>query len=147
MYEKKVLGLEEVQKAMEAMIKEAPKGSGRPVSLAIVDEVGNLIMLVRTDGARPFNSDMAIKKAYTAARWKSDTAALAERIPKKYMQGILEFGNEYTTVLGGVAISKRGEPGTVYGGIGCAGRIPADEDDAIARVGLKAMQDALWPSK
>lgn len=147
MYERQVLGLDEVQKAVQAMIEEAKasKGSGLPMSVAITDYEGHLICLARMDGSRDFNVSMAIRKAYTAARWRRNTTAVGE-VMQRNKWNLTEFGTEYTVVPGGVAIVKPGEE-NVYGAIGVGGRVPAAEDEAIALIGLKAIQDALWPSK
>lgn len=144
MYDMKVLGLEEVQKAVETMIKEVSKQI-RPASITVVDKVGDLIMLVRTDGARPYNNEMSIRKAYTSARAQRDTSVIGEQW-KERGWSTSDFGTQYTTVPGGVAIVKPGE-GSFYGGIGVAGLIPAAADEAVAKTGLKTIQDALWPSK
>ena len=151
MYERQVLGLDEAQKAVQAMIEEAkaPKGSSLPMSVAITDYEGHLICLARMDGSRDFNVSMAIRKAYTAAQWRRNTTAVGE-VMQRNKWNLTEFGTEYTVVPGGVAIVKPGEEkvyGATYGAIGVGGRVPAAEDEAIALVGLKAIQDALWPSK
>jgi uncharacterized protein GlcG (DUF336 family) len=151
MYERQILGLEEAQRAIQAMIEEAkvPKGSGLPMSVAITDYEGHLVCLARMDGSRDFNVSMAIRKAYTAARWRRNTTAVGELMQRRKWN-VIEFGSEYTIVPGGVAIAKPSEEqvyGATYGAIGVAGRVPAAEDEAIALAGLKAIQDALWPSK
>jgi len=143
MYEKKVIGLEEVQKAIEAMIKEGSKA--RPVSIAVVDDVGEIIALVRMDGARGFTNDMAIKKAYTSARWRRDTRGVGERLALlKQPSSVLEYSSEYSTVPGGIVVVKPGEE-VVYGAIGVSGRRRDDpvDDEAIAKIGLKVIQAIL----
>lgn len=159
MYQREMLGLEEVQRAAQAMIQEAQKskGSGLPIALAVVDFEGHLLTVARMDGARDFNMSMAIRKARTAARWRRDTSIVRDRTRKNGFS-VREFGSEYTIVPGGVIITKPGEEteamnytssafGRVYGAIGVAGRIPNTEDEEIARLGVRAIQEAVWSGK
>ena len=57
MYTKKILGLEESQAAIAAMIDEFRKNpENPPAAFAVVDEVGHLLAYARTDGSRPIIS-------------------------------------------------------------------------------------------
>ena len=68
MYSKKMLGMEESQAAIAAMIAKFQKNpENPPAAFAVVDDVGLLLAYARTDGSRPIISRNAIKKAYTAA--------------------------------------------------------------------------------
>ncbi len=144
MYERKVLGLEEVFKAVHAMIETVAKGS-RPISIAVMDDRGDLICLARMDQAHGFTNELAIRKAYTSARRRIDTSKLGKHLEKSGWS-IADLGPEYTTIPGGIVIVKSDEE-AIYGSIGVSGRIPASEDEEIALVGLKALQDVLWPMK
>jgi uncharacterized protein GlcG (DUF336 family) len=144
MYERKVLGLEEVFKAVHAMIEAVPSGS-RPISIAVTDDRGDLICLARMDKAHGFTNEMAMRKAYTSARRRIDTSKLGRHL-RESGWGIEDIGPNYTAIPGGIAIVKPDED-TVYGSIGVSGRIPASEDEEIALIGLKTLQDVLWPSK
>jgi uncharacterized protein GlcG (DUF336 family) len=144
MYERKVLGLEEVLKAVNTMIKAVPKGS-RPISIAVMDDRGDPICLARMDKAHGFTNEMAMRKAYTSARRRIDTSKLGKHL-KESGWGIGDIGPDYTVIPGGIAIVKPDED-TVYGSIGISGRIPASEDEEIALIGLKTLQDTLWPLK
>ncbi len=152
MREKKVLEFAEVWKGVEAMMAKIPEGSGRPISIAVVDAVGDVIVLIRTDGAHDFHTNMALKKAWTAARWRRNTREIWERMQQMYNFSVHEFGTEFCIVPGGQAIIEPGQnlaPGETecYGAIGISGRAPADDDELIANVGLKAIQEYIWPSK
>lgn len=144
MYERNILGLEEVLKAVNAMIEAVPKGS-RPISITVMDDRGDLICLARMDKAHGFTNEMAMRKAYTSARRRIDTGKLGKHL-KESGWGIGDIGPNYTVIPGGITIIKPDE-GTVYGSIGVSGRIPASEDEEIALIGLKTIQDILWPSK
>ncbi|MBI4498149.1 MAG: heme-binding protein [Chloroflexi bacterium] len=137
MYEKPVLGLPEAMIALDAMLKEAAKESERPLAMAIVDDNGELVCYGRMDRVNPLPRQLAVKKAYTAARMRADTLAFAERL-KSQGRSVIEMGDpNLTSVQGGIAIVRLSD-GTVLGGIGVSGR-RAEEDEEIARIGLRAM--------
>jgi uncharacterized protein GlcG (DUF336 family) len=140
MYERKVLGLDEVMKAVQAMIQAVPKGS-RPISIAVMDDRGDLICLARMDGAHGFTNELALRKAYTSARRRIDTSKLGKHLQESSWN-ITDYGTDYTVIPGGILIVKPGEE-AMYGSIGVSGRIPASEDEEIALIGLKALQNAL----
>jgi len=136
MYDKAVLGVEEALQAMMAMLQQANKEPDRPVAIAITDDDGNLVAYARMDRCRTLPQQVAIKKAYTAAIFRSDTGALATRM-KEQGRGAADFADPRLMFLqGGVPIQR--PDGTVLGGIGVSG-LQAAEDEAIARLGLQAM--------
>lgn len=136
-YQKTVLSLDDAQKAMDRMLQEARKNPQRPVAIAIVDDVGELVSFARMDKCAPQPPIIARKKAYTAARTRSDTAAYAERL-KSQGRSVTEFGDPNLLALqGGVVILNPADQ-SVLGGIGVSG-LAAEEDEAIARLGLKAI--------
>lgn len=140
MYTRKILGFEEAFKAVKAMIQAVPKGS-RPISVAVMDERGDLICFAKMDGAHGFTNELALRKAYTSARRRIDTSKLGKHLQESAWSTI-DYGIDYTVIPGGVVIVKSGEE-TAYGSIGVSGRIPASEDEEIALVGLKALQNML----
>jgi len=135
-YQKAVLSLDDARRAMERMLQEALKAPTRPVAIAICDDQGELVAFTRMDKCAPLPLTVARKKAYTAARTRSDTKAFADRL-KGMGRSAVEFGDpNLLAVQGGVAII--GTDGTPLGGIGVSG-LAAEEDEAIARVGLSAI--------
>ena len=52
MYNKPVLSLDQVQRAMAAMLEKATQQPNQPVAIAIVDDVGNLVSYARMDRCR-----------------------------------------------------------------------------------------------
>jgi len=80
MYSKPMLSLDQVQRAMTAMLEKATQQPNQPVAIAIVDDVGNLISYARMDRCRSIPQRMAVRKAYTAALSGQDTLAYAERL-------------------------------------------------------------------
>lgn len=140
MYKRKMLGFEEAFKAVKAMTRAVKKGS-RPISVAVMDDRGDLICFARMDGAHGFTNELALRKAYTSARRRIDTSKLGEHLQKSGWSTV-DYGIDYTVIPGGVVITKAGEE-TAYGSIGVSGRIPASEDEEIALVGLETLQNLL----
>ena len=80
MYDKPMLGLDQTQRAMQAMIEKATREPDRPVAMAIVDDAGNLLSYARMDKCRPNPQTFAIRKAYTSAMSGQNSADYAERL-------------------------------------------------------------------
>ena len=136
-YQKAALSLEEARRAMDRMLQEANKQPNRPVAIAIVDDQGELIAYARMDRTAPQPPIIARKKAYTAARTRSDTLAYAERL-KGQGRSVTEFGDPNLIALQGGVVITNSSDGSVLGGIGVSG-LAAEEDEAIARIGLQAI--------
>jgi uncharacterized protein GlcG (DUF336 family) len=103
----------------------------------VLDVDGGILAIVRGDGAGIHTIDSAHDKAYTAASFKRDTLALAERRTEigdlAKLPHVLFFG-------GGVAIKIGDE---VVGAIGASGAPGAKLDDACAHAGVAKIQDRL----
>lgn len=158
MYERKVIGLEESLKTIGAMVAENKKKGGLPISIAIVDDRGDLICFAKMDsmplapgkvqGFMDSGGYMAIKKAFTAAHFRQDAIKLSETMRKMNRNVSVDFDSRYVALSNGGAtvITKPGED-YVYGAIGVGGRVPGEGDEEMAQYGRKVMQDILWPSK
>ena len=152
--EKIVIGFDEAMEGMQAVIEESKRIPGRPVAVAIVDDRGDLICAAREDGVRKLCMDMAIKKAYTSAQWRRNTTVL-EAFWKEKPRIFTELLPDYNIAGGGVVIIEQGTESSVdkqfkeawYGGIGVAGRLTGEQDEALAKVGLTVLQKLLWPLK
>ena len=139
MYNKSMLGLEQCQAAMNAMIAEFKKDPSNPaIAIAIVDDTGNFLSFARTDGCRPLLVRNSINKAYTSAMSGSNTEQYAERL-KSRGSSVADMGDPmlFATSGGGV-VHKPGDE-AILGGIGVAGLPPGPGDQDIALVGLKAL--------
>jgi uncharacterized protein GlcG (DUF336 family) len=106
----------------------------------VVDADGVVIATLRGDGTGAHTLDSAFYKAYTAASFKSDTLALAERakgedsiLPLARLPHVMFFG-------GGVPIKLGDE---TIGAIGASGAPGGKLDDACARAGLDKIKDRL----
>ena len=147
MYQREVLGLEDTRKIIDAILAEASKEPDRPLGVAVTDEHGELIACAVMDGRLPMFLDMAIRKAYSAARWRRDTRSLGD-LHARYQRQVASWGDpRLTDMVGGVCIRRRikgaelppgGPADVVLGGIGVAGRW-AEEDEELALLGLSAL--------
>ncbi len=158
MYEKKVIGLDESLKTIQAMVEENKRQGGLPIAIAIVDPAGDLICFAKMDsvpleegkvqGYVDSGGYMAIKKAYTAAHFRNDANKLSKMMQSMNRNIAVDFDTRYVALSqgGATVIVKPGEQ-TVYGAIGVGGRVPGEGDEAMAQYGLKVMQEILWPSK
>ncbi|MGD9118120.1 MAG: heme-binding protein [Dehalococcoidia bacterium] len=144
MYQRQLLGLAEARTAVDAILVEASKEPDLPIAVAVVDYRGDVICLVVMDKSSPFFSRVAMNRAYTAAQNGINTLDFGKRM-RDAGRTLADFGDpRYTTLQGGVCITKPSgqefppAAGTVLGGIGVSGR-KADEDERLAYIGLKAM--------
>ncbi len=135
MFEIQSLGLEEAQKAKEA-IYAAITSSDNPGALAITDEHGVEVLCARQDGAPARMLGRARAKAYTAARIGMDTVVFRDHVVKAASRTLDDWGDpKLTTLQGGLAVKANGK---VIGGIAMSGNSTI-RDEALARVGLEAM--------
>lgn len=120
---------------MEAVFK----AKGRPISVAVVDPSGDLIYFARMDGASRNSIHVAQNKAYTAARWGSDTQDVYAGL-EKWDFDIAYFGDpRYAPIPGGVLIKS--SDGSIVGAVGISGRLKEEtpEDEELARLGASAV--------
>ncbi|MBW8816273.1 MAG: heme-binding protein [Caulobacterales bacterium] len=107
---------------------------GAPVTIAVVDEAGQLLSLQRLDGARGYSVDLAHRKARTAAAIGLPTSVLEQRV----REGLMSPGPDVLALGGGLPILHEGQ---CAGAIGVSGST-SDVDDQVAAAGLAAVQAA-----
>jgi len=130
---KAVLELADVKAVLNAAEAEAVKNQW-VVSIAVVDDGGNLLGMVRRDGAAPVSAHISCAKARTAALGRRDTKGYEDMInggrtaflSAPAIDGLLE---------GGVPVMKDGQ---CLGAIGVSG-VKANEDAQIAKAGVAAL--------
>jgi glc operon protein GlcG len=102
------------------------------VSLAVVDQSGQLLAFLMMDGTRFFSGRATIKKALTSASQRLPTGyAPAEEV----LSLQIRMDGDFTNVPGGFPITIQGQ---VVGGI-AAGGARSDEDVVIAKAALAAL--------
>ena len=114
--------------------------SGFQVSVAVLDNGGNLQVVLRDKLAGISSPDAAILKARTAIGFRSATTALSEAVNSnseasgiKQLPGILVLG-------GGVTIQASG---SMVGAVGVAGAPDGKSDEKCAVAGVEAIQELL----
>jgi glc operon protein GlcG len=109
--------------------------TGRAASVCVTDAHGELIAFLRTDGSRLSCIEIAINKAYTAAREQCESKAVGEASQRETFP-MTNFGNlRYVTWGGGLPIVHQG---VVVGAVGVSG-LPEAEDIELARLALAAL--------
>lgn len=128
---KKVLTLAAARKVGDAALQIA-MGKKATGSIAIVDDGGHLLYLVRIDGTFPSSANVATGKARTAAIFHKPTKAFEDAITKSGRTSMIALPGvtDFTPLEGGVPISADGQ---VIGAIGISGSHSADEDEEIAQ--------------
>jgi uncharacterized protein GlcG (DUF336 family) len=135
MFSQERLGLAEAERARDAILG-ALTATDSPVALAIADEHGVPVLLLRQDGAPARMLSRARAKAYTAANLGLDTVVFRDEHVKAKQRTLNDWGDAMiTTLQGGIAIRSNGG---VVGGIAMSGNTTI-RDEALARIGLDAM--------
>jgi uncharacterized protein GlcG (DUF336 family) len=113
----------------------AARGRGYRVGVAVVDRSGQLLVLLRADGAGPHLIDSARRKAYTAASARRRTSVMSKAVDERsgepdphlvHLDGVLMVG-------GGVPIAVGDE---VIGAIGVGGSPGSVHDEECADAGI-----------
>jgi glc operon protein GlcG len=107
------------------------------VSIAVVDNAGNLLAFHRTDGGAVTTIEAAIRKARTAVHLGAPTKVF-EDILNGGMTSLLAF-EFISPSQGGIPLSLNG---AIVGAIGSSGST-GDDDDAIATAGATALTAAI----
>lgn len=129
---KKTLARADVQAVLDAAERHA-KDNSWAVTIAVVDDGGHALGLVRLDGAAPMSADIALAKARTAAVSRRETKAFEDMINQGRYAFLSAPGIE-GLMEGGVPIVVDGQ---VAGAVGVSG-VKSPEDAAIARAGAGA---------
>lgn len=123
------IGLEAAQTLIDRAI-EAARARRFRLAIAIVEPSGDLVAFARMDDVQYGSITIAQKKAMSAARFRTPTAALEERVTGG--RTVILAIDEMLPVAGGVPILVDGR---VVGAIGVSGASSA-QDDEIARAAM-----------
>jgi len=106
---------------------------GAAGAIAIVDNGGHVLLLVRRDGTFLGSPEISIGKARTAVEFKKPTRDFEEIIAKGRF-AMTSLPN-FTPLQGGVPIYHEGQ---IVGAIGVSGAKSAPQDEEIANAGVAA---------
>ena len=111
---------------------------GWRMSLAVVDTAGNLVAMIRMDGARWMTAQVAQAKAFTAVTFRRPSAAveeLAEKRPDLFKSLVTLIDRPLLLAGGGLPLMING---ALLGGVGVSGGTE-DQDVDCAEAGLNAI--------
>jgi len=117
---------------MSAVAEAEARRNNWNVVIAIVDDGGHLLHLVRMDGATPANAAIAVEKARTAATTRRSSKSWEERVAGGRMS-MLKM--PVLPVQGALPIMVEG---CCIGGIGASG-VQSHEDEQIVQLGIDAL--------
>ena len=133
------LSLAAGQQAAQAALARCQK-DGFTVAVAVVDRGGQPLVMLRDPLAGAHTPQTAINKAATAVSFRTDTTELAATTQAgKAASGIRHLPN-VIAVGGGIVVRAKG---SIVGGIGVSGAPGGDADDACAKAGIAAINDAI----
>lgn len=130
------LNMETAERLAKAAVARAQE-LGVKFSVAVVDEAGNLVYLVRMDGAGFLTPQIAAGKAFTAAAFRKSSADMAQAAQARPV-----FFGGVTSMTDGKALLAQGAlpivmEGKVVGAAGASGGSP-DQDEEVVRAGIEA---------
>lgn len=112
-------------------IKSELEQQGKGAAIAVADAHGELLAFLRTDGCRLPSINIAINKAFTAAREQKESVAVGQSSRDNNFP-MTNFGDlRYTAWGGGVPIVYQGQ---VVGAVGVSS-LPEKEDMKLAQMG------------
>jgi glc operon protein GlcG len=123
----------EAKRAVDLIVEKALQMQ-KAATVAVADAHGDLIYLVRMDGAPVSSIQIAMNKAWTAARERKPTKEIGEKVkhPEKG-HDIAYYGDpRYVGWGGGLPVWKNGE---VIGAVAVSG-LSSNEDIALATLGV-----------
>jgi glc operon protein GlcG len=130
MYQRYHLSHAEALKIISAVQAELEQ-SYRGAAIAVVDAQGELLAFLRADGCKLPSINIAINKAFTAAREQKESRAVGDSSRANDFP-MTNFGDlRYNAWGGGVPIVYQGQ---VVGAVGVSG-LPEEEDILLARIG------------
>jgi glc operon protein GlcG len=104
-------------------------------AVAVVDDGGNLLYLLRIDNTFPAGSYVAMDKARTAATFRMPTRNLEDAV--KNGRTSLVAVSEMTPLAGGVPIVVDGH---IVGAVGVSGAANALQDEELAKIAAAAIK-------
>ena len=128
---KPILTSQDCEKIQAAARAEAVKNKWN-VTIAIVDDGGHLLSLVRGDGAAPVTAEIATLKAHGAAVARRSTKVAEDRIAAR--PALIKM--PVLPVQGGVPVMHDGH---CVGAVGVSG-VQSHEDEQVCNAGIAALR-------
>jgi len=138
--DKRGLTLEGAKKVIATAVAEAKRVSAPGGAIAVVDDGGNLLALERLDQTFAASANIAIGKARTSALFKKPTKLFEDAI-KGGRTSMVTLGSDlqnFTPLQGGIPLEWEGK---VVGAIGVSGAASAQQDEELAIVGAKSLDN------
>jgi glc operon protein GlcG len=104
-------------------------------AVAVVDDGGNLLYLLRIDNTFPAGSYVAMDKARTAATFRMPTRNLEDAVKNGRVS--LVAVSEMTPLAGGVPLVIDGQ---IVGAVGVSGAANAQQDEELAKFAAAAIK-------
>ena len=120
-------------RAVVASAESEARRLGAGGAIAVVDDGGNLLALVRLDGTFAAASNIAVAKARSAANFQRPTSVFENAIKAGRLS--LVANEELLPLQGGVPVVIDGR---IVGAVGVAGAASAQQDEDIANVAAAA---------
>jgi len=136
-YQIKLMTPETALKAAQAALKSC-RDAGYQVTVAVVDRMGVVQVLLRDRFAGPHTPRMARSKAWSAVSFRSDTSTLADLTQAGKPQSGVRQLTGVAAVGGGKLIEASG---LLLGAIGVSGAPGGEADDKCAAAGIAAIRD------
>lgn len=140
MHTQLVLGHDEALAAIDTIRSEVLR-QDRTAVIAVADAHGELLALLRLDGAPLSSVTVASNKAWTAARLRRPTREVLATLHARGTDIAFYGDPRYLGFGGGLPVVV---DGTVVGAVAVSG-LSDDEDEALAALGIAAMM-ALRPA-
>jgi uncharacterized protein GlcG (DUF336 family) len=129
--------LEEAQRVAGAAVAESQR-RGLKTAVAVVDARGDLVVVVRLDGARHYYPDVAYGKAMGSAMWEEPSRVLSQRSATNSVQQRVNRLNGDRIVFAPGAVPLRRD-GAVIGAVGVGGSGP-DSDEEVAVLAARVLE-------
>ena len=116
---------------------QACSNRGFHVAVAVNDRQGRLLAFIRSPLSGPHTIKVSIRKAFTAATYRTPTSSMMNRKHLARSPGVLLLGGGLPIDIGG----------NFYGAIAVSGapaeKSPGDVDEACAQAGIDAISEAI----
>ena len=132
------LSLADAQRIVALTLERKNTVAGKPIAVAVLDDSGNVKVLVREDGATMFRADIAFGKAWGAVAMGAPSrtiAQVAQANPSFVGALSAASSGKIIPAPGGVLI--RDSSGKILGAVGVSGNF-SDRDEAFVIEGILA---------